>query len=122
MAITSLHSYEGVTFIWLYSCEQNSGQTKSDPLPEITKKFKRYQHETNNRESTSAKKREKSPTRKRETVRARKQMKSSSSITETPQKQSAAPQDNESAPEQQSDMPLCAGKQRSRRQLVVSRS
>jgi len=79
-------------------------------LPEITRRFKRYQQEANDREATSAKKREKSPTRRRESAHVRKQTKSSSSIKETPQKQSATAQDKENAPEQHLDMPACAGK------------
>ena len=51
------------------SCEQNSGQARSDPFPSITKKFRRYQNEANNNDRESAKKREKSPTtRTRETT------------------------------------------------------
>jgi len=110
--VHKIHSYEDSTFVWLYSCEQNSCQSKSDRLPDITRKFKRYQHEANERDSTSAKKREKSPTRRRESAApARKQTKSSGSVKETPQKQAAAPHDSESAPDQHSDVPVCAGKQ-----------
>jgi len=93
--------------VWLSSCEQNSCQIKSDPFPDITKKFKRYQNEANDRESVSARKSEKSPSRKRENVQVKKQTKSSSSINKMSQKQSATVQDDENAP----DMPVGTGKQ-----------
>jgi len=93
------------------SCEQNSSQTKSDTFPDITKKFRRYQHEANDRESVSTKKKEKSP-RKHENPQIRKQTKlSSSAVKEISQEESATAEDEENAPEQHSDMQICTGKQ-----------
>jgi len=99
--------------LWLSSCEQSSYQTKCDPFPSITKKFKRYQRDANDREPVPTKKKEKSPAGKRENTPVRKQTKSSSSIKETSKKQqSATAQEGENAPENaHSDVPLCTGKQ-----------
>jgi len=110
----TLISTHDVKSVCLFSCEQSSSQPKSDPLPNITKKFKRYQHEkaADDGESTAPKKREKSVTRgSRENAPVRKQTKSSSSVVES-QKQSAttAHNDDDSAPEQHSDAPVCTGK------------
>ena len=99
-------------FVWLSSCEQNSGQTKSDPFPDITKRFKRYQREVNDRESATAINRQKSPASKqRESAQVRKQTKSCSSARGTTQKRSASAQGGEKEPEQHSDVPVCDGKQ-----------
>jgi len=96
--------------MWLSSCEQNSCQTKSDPFPDITKKFKRYQHEANDGQSAATKKREKSVTRSRESSQVRKQTKSSSSVKEVSPQQPTVAQNDDIEPDQQSDMPVCAGK------------
>jgi len=102
-------------FVWLSSCEQNSGQTKSDPFPDITKRFKRYQREVNDRESATAINRQKSPASKqRESAQVRKQTKSCSSARSTTQKRSASAQGGEKEPEQHSDVPVCDGKQSSK--------
>ena len=115
---TSLHSITFTVtktlcliFVWLCSCEQNSSQTKSDPLPDITKRFKRYQDEANDRESAPTKKKETAPARKNESAHVRKQTKSSSSIKEPSQKRLAAAKDDENAQQQQSELPVCTGKQ-----------
>jgi len=103
--------------VWLSSCEQNSCQPKSDPFPNITKKFKRYQHEANDRESTATKKREKSVTRSRESAQVRKQAKTSSAVASKKQPTTAQNDDNE--PEQHSDMPVCTGKKSSFSLIVL---
>ena len=103
----------GLICVWLSSCEQNSCQTKCDPFPDITKKFKRYQHEANDRQSATTKTREKSVTRSRESAPVRKQTKSSSSVKEISQQQPVEPttaQNDDIEPEEQSDVPVCAGK------------